>query len=48
VQLADNTLAAGDLPILRTVKPHVVVTIPLADLVDPDIVTAPPAPASAP
>jgi hypothetical protein len=37
VQLADNTLAAGDLPILRTVKPHVVVTIPLADLVDPDV-----------
>ncbi|HET6393552.1 MAG TPA: DUF222 domain-containing protein [Blastococcus sp.] len=35
VQLADNALAAGNLPILRTVKPHVVVTIPLADLVDP-------------
>jgi hypothetical protein len=35
VQWADNTLAAGDLPTLRTVKPHVVVTIPLADLVDP-------------
>jgi hypothetical protein len=35
VQWADNTLASGQLPILRTVKPHVVVTIPLADLVDP-------------
>jgi hypothetical protein len=35
VQLADNALASGNLPILRTVKPHVVVTIPLADLVDP-------------
>jgi hypothetical protein len=35
VQWADNTLAAGGLPVLRTVKPHVVVTIPLADLVDP-------------
>ncbi len=35
VRLADNALAAGNLPVLRTVKPHVVVTIPLADLVDP-------------
>jgi hypothetical protein len=35
VQLADNALASGDLPVLRTVKPHVIVTIPLADLVDP-------------
>jgi hypothetical protein len=35
VQWADNTLAAGNLPILRTVKPHVAVTIPVADLVDP-------------
>jgi hypothetical protein len=35
VQLADNALASGELPILRTVKPHVIVTIPLADLVDP-------------
>jgi hypothetical protein len=34
VQWADNTLASGNLPILRTVKPHVIVTIPLADLVD--------------
>src|SRR4051812_42556601 len=35
VQWADNTLAAGKLPILRGSKPHVIVTIPLADLVDP-------------
>ncbi|MFD2094018.1 HNH endonuclease signature motif containing protein [Blastococcus deserti] len=35
VQLADNALAAGDLPLLRTVKPHVIVRIDLADLVDP-------------
>jgi hypothetical protein len=28
-------LASGKAPILRTVKPHVIVTIPLADLVDP-------------
>jgi hypothetical protein len=35
VQLADNVLAAGDLPFLRTVKPHVVALIPLADLADP-------------
>ena len=35
VQFADNALAAGNLPFLRTVKPHVVVTIPLADLADP-------------
>ena len=35
VQLADNALASGNLPILRTVKPHVVVTIPLTDLADP-------------
>jgi hypothetical protein len=34
VQLADNALASGDLPICRTVKPHVVVTIGIADLVD--------------
>jgi hypothetical protein len=37
VQLADNQLASGDLPFLRTVKPNVVVTIPAADLVDPAI-----------
>jgi hypothetical protein len=35
VQWADNTLAAGELPILRTVKPHVIALIPLADLADP-------------
>lgn len=35
VQWADNTLAAGGLPFLRTVKPHVVVTLDLEDLVDP-------------
>nr|WP_208383475.1 HNH endonuclease signature motif containing protein [Modestobacter marinus] len=35
VQLCDNQLAAGSLPTLRTVKPHVVVGIDLADLVDP-------------
>ena len=35
VQLANNQLAAGDLPFLRTVKPSVVVTIPAADLLDP-------------
>jgi hypothetical protein len=35
VQLADNQLAAAGLPMLRTVKPAVVVTIPAADLVDP-------------
>ncbi len=34
VQLCDNQLAAGDLPLLRTVKPHVVVTISWADLLD--------------
>jgi Domain of unknown function (DUF222) len=34
VQLADNALAAGDLPILRTVKPHVVVSVKLEDLLD--------------
>ncbi|RBY94341.1 endonuclease [Blastococcus sp. TBT05-19] len=36
VQLCDNQLAAGGLPTLRTVKPHVVVTIPLEDLVGSD------------
>jgi hypothetical protein len=35
VQLADNALAAGSLPFLRTVRPGVVVTVPLSDLVDP-------------
>ena len=35
VQLADNALAAGNLPFLRTVKPHVFVTINIDDFVDP-------------
>jgi len=35
VQWADNTLAAGQLPILRTSKPHVVVSIDHEDLMDP-------------
>jgi hypothetical protein len=35
VQLADNALAAGTLPFLRTVKPHVVVMIDVDDLADP-------------
>jgi hypothetical protein len=35
VQLAENQLASGNLPVLRTVKPHVVVTIDVEDLVDP-------------
>src|SRR3954447_14683390 len=34
VQLADNQLAAGKLPFLRTVKPHVVVTLDGEDLTD--------------
>jgi hypothetical protein len=34
VQLADNALAAGSLPVLRTVKPHVAVRIDLDDLAD--------------
>nr|WP_204331416.1 HNH endonuclease signature motif containing protein [Geodermatophilus sabuli] len=37
VQLADTALASGRLPVLRTVKPHVVLTIDLADLADPAI-----------
>jgi hypothetical protein len=35
VQLADNALASGQLPVLRTVKPHVIVTIDVEDLADP-------------
>src|SRR3954466_570949 len=35
VQLADNALASAELPILRTVKPQMLVMIPAADLVDP-------------
>ena len=34
VQLADNALAAGTLPFLRTVKPHLIVTIDVEDLAD--------------
>ncbi|MCW2583310.1 MAG: endonuclease, partial [Klenkia sp.] len=34
VQWADNTLAAGALPFLRTVKPQVVITIDVEDLLD--------------
>ncbi|NEK87634.1 DUF222 domain-containing protein [Blastococcus saxobsidens] len=34
VQLADNQLASGDLPFLRTVKPTVVVTVRGTDLLD--------------
>ena len=35
VQLCDNQLAAGSLPTLRTVKPHVVLTLHVDDLADP-------------
>ena len=35
VQLADLHLASGDLPVLRTVKPHIGVLIGIEDLVDP-------------
>ena len=35
VQLADMYLASGRLPMLRTVKPHIIVTIGVEDLVDP-------------
>jgi Domain of unknown function (DUF222) len=35
VQLCDNQLAAGSLPFLRTVKPHVVLSLDVDDLVDP-------------
>jgi Domain of unknown function (DUF222) len=36
VQLADTALAAGSLPVLRTVKPHVVVSVRLEDLLGGD------------
>jgi hypothetical protein len=36
VQLADNALASGDLPVCRTVKPHVVITVDGQDLADPN------------
>ncbi|MGY1695196.1 DUF222 domain-containing protein [Geodermatophilus sp. SYSU D00814] len=35
VQWADNSLASGNLPVLRTVKPHVATRIDLDDLADP-------------
>ncbi|SEO40554.1 HNH endonuclease signature motif containing protein [Trujillonella endophytica] len=35
VQLADLALASGRLPVLRTVKPHVIATIGVEDLIDP-------------
>jgi hypothetical protein len=35
VQLADTVLATGAVPVLRTVRPHVIVRIDLADLADP-------------
>ena len=37
VQLCDNALASGALPILRTVKPHVVLTVDVDDLADPAV-----------
>jgi hypothetical protein len=40
VQLADNQLASGDLPFLRTVKPNVVVTMRARDLFDPSMAPA--------
>src|SRR3954452_3519902 len=35
VQLCDIPLGCGTLPLLRTVKPHVAVQVPLEDLLDP-------------
>jgi hypothetical protein len=35
VQLADNALATGRVPVLRSVKPHIAVRIDLDDLADP-------------
>ena len=35
VQLADNALASGSLPTLRTVKPHIVLNLDVEDFVDP-------------
>jgi Domain of unknown function (DUF222) len=35
VQLCDNALASGNLPVLRKTKPQVVVKVPLEDLLDP-------------
>ncbi|RBY94170.1 endonuclease [Blastococcus sp. TBT05-19] len=36
VQLCDNQLAAGTLPVLRSQKPHVIVTVPIEDLINPE------------
>ncbi|MGY1813810.1 DUF222 domain-containing protein [Blastococcus sp. SYSU D00820] len=36
VQIVDDALAGGSLPVLRTRKPQVVATIPLSDLASPD------------
>jgi hypothetical protein len=35
VQLCDNLLASGTLPFLRTVKPHIALTLGVGDLVEP-------------
>jgi hypothetical protein len=37
VQLCDNLLASGTLPFLRRIKPQLLVTIDLADLLDPTV-----------
>ena len=37
VQLCDNALASGAVPILRTVKPHVALTVDVDDLADPAV-----------
>jgi Domain of unknown function (DUF222) len=37
VQLCDNALAAGDLPVLRRVKPQVALTVGLGELADPAV-----------
>ncbi|MGY1710757.1 DUF222 domain-containing protein [Geodermatophilus sp. SYSU D00758] len=48
VQLCDNQLAAGHLPTLRTVKPHVAVVLDADDLIDPSTGPVPRSWASAP
>jgi hypothetical protein len=37
VQICDTVLASGGAPMLRAVKPHLLVVIDEADLVDPDV-----------
>jgi hypothetical protein len=37
VQLCDNALASGTLPILRTVKPHIALTVDVDALTDPGV-----------